>query len=322
MRVVHIGMGQFGIGWFKALAARKDMELSGVVDISEEALKNAAECGCKLYTDAALAMDEQKPDFIFNATPPAIHKLINKLAYERGIPILSEKPIAEGYSDAVEILEFSQNGLKLMIAENYRYLAPNRFIKNLLESGQIGDVTDIKIEFRRKHIKTNYHKYLTHPMLLDVGIHHLDMLRYFTGSEANSIYADFHRPEWSWYQGYSNANLLITMENGVKACYNGRLDAHDNETSWYAGWAFTGEKGVLRYDGETAQLYTEGKSTEISLPRDEIPFRDIILNHFKEYLENDILPETHISDNIKTFNIAECALKSFELKKEVKLSCL
>ena len=318
MRIVHIGLGQFGFGWFKMLAERKDIELVGVVDLSTEALSQTKEYNFNLYTDAAKAMDEQKPDFIINATPPDIHKLINYEAFKRNIPILSEKPIAISYDDAVEILEYSQNGLKIMIAENYRYFQANRFVKEVLDKKPIGEITDIKMEFRRHHVKTNYHKHLEHPMLLDVGIHHLDMLRYFTETEAKSVYADFHTPSWSWYEGYSNAALFITMMNGTKVRYTGSLDAYDEHTSWYCDWTFTGEKGVLRYkNNEMVYISTDGKVLEVLVPEESVPFREVILDHFMDYLKNDILPETHIADNMKTFEIMNAAFKSFELKKEI-----
>lgn len=314
---MHIGLGEFGFGWFEALAEHDDISLVGIVDFDASKLQKARDYrDCALYSDAATAMDEQKPDFIVNATPPAAHKLINKLACDRNIPILCEKPIAENYDDALDLLDRAKSGQKIMIAENYRYTDENRFVKSVI-GGHNFDI--IKINFRKCHFMTNYHKDLLHPLLLDVTVHHLDLLRYFTGSEVNDVYADFYTPEWSWYKGYSNAAICLTMENGIKVFYNGSLDAYDDETSWNGSWEFSGENGVLRYNGYALSLSQSGRVSDIPVPQSATSDKNAMLDDFITYLKTGSLPQTHIFDNIKTFEIVHSALQSFESKKVVSL---
>jgi len=235
MRALLAGLGEWGVFWYRELSRRADIVLAGAADKNVGAWEKIQEKGnCKFFTDAAAAMDEIKPDFVLNTTPPDAHRVINDLAFDRGIPVLSEKPIAANWDDVLHIVSRANTGQKLMIAENYRYTSHCRIIKEFLTLNKIGNLTNIKIDFNRRHIMENYHKEMLNPILLDVGIHHLDMLRYFTGCEFKSVYADFFTPAGSWYKGFSNAVMCITMENDIKVLYNGRLDAFSSETDWYA----------------------------------------------------------------------------------------
>ena len=303
MRALLVGLGAWGGLWYEKLILRDDIELAGAVDSNTQRWKgdNAA---CRFYTDAGEAMDELKPDFVLNATPPKVHRQINDLAFDRGIPVLCDKPIAEDHGDALHIVSRAANGQKLMIAENYRYAPQSRHIKSCLMQEPPGTIREIQILFRRRHHIENYHMSMEHPLLMDVGIHHLDMLRYFTGSEAKSVYAEFRTPPGSWYSGYSNAELRITMENGVKVTYSGSLDAGANETGWYGRWGFTGENGVLTFEPDDGEANAGG---------------DAVLGSFLDYIRNGTLPETHISDNFKTYGMARAALCSFQKRKEITL---
>lgn len=315
MRALLAGMGVWGALWHGRLARRPDIELAGVVDLNPEIRQKLKE-GARFHTDAGAAMDQWRPDFVLNATPPAAHRKINELAFDRDIPVLCEKPIAEAYDDVLAAVSRAQKGQKLMIAENNRYTPHCRLIRDILARNAIGKLTDIRIDVQVRHFIENYHKGLEHPMLLDVGIHHLDMLRFFTGGEAKRVYADFHTPDMSWYKGYSNATLCLAMENGVRAVYQGRLDAHADYTTWYGNWVFSGEKGRLRYERGGLYLETGGQTESIPLPENGDAEGDAMLDAFLAYIRRGTRPETHISDNVKTHNIAEAAIRSFKAGKE------
>ena len=342
LRVLLVGLGEYGMLWYRALVKRGDMTLVGVVDADAEKFQlleanfktyndttkgtvhtGTADgivhlaAGCAFYTDAALAMDELCPDFVLSATPPRAHRSVNELAFDRGIPVLSEKPIAEDCDDALAIYARAQAGGRLVIAENYRYAPVSRCIRQLLDEGVIGTLTHVQVRLQKRHVMQNYHKDMVHPMLLDVGIHHLDMLRYVTGDEVRQVYADFYTPGGSWYTGYANTVLCMTMDSGVKVVYTGSLDAPANGTSWFGDWVFTGEKGILRYDSTGVSLMLDGEVTAVPLEMDweaELAMGPL-LDAFVAYMVYGVVPGTHIGDNIHTYRVAVAALRSFETKQ-------
>ena len=302
MRALLTGLGAWGSLWYEKLLLRDDIVLAGAVDLNRNTWK--AEASVRFFADAEQAMELVKPDFVLNATPPKMHRLINDLAFDRDIPVLCEKPIAENHEDVLHIASRALKGQKMMIAENYRYAPQARAFKAALGREPVGVIQEIHILFKRRHHIGNYHMSMKHPLLLDVGIHHLDMLRYFTGSEAKRVNAGFHTPPGSWYRGYSNAELLITMQDGLKVTYVGSLDAEANETGWYGQWTFTGENGELCFAPDD---------------REDNAGSDAVLDSFIDYVRNGKMPETHISDNIKTQSIANAALQSFHERKEITL---
>ena len=108
-----------------------------------------------------------------------------KLACGHGVDIILQKPLAPEWSEAREVVETARKaGVRLAIHENFRYQSPMRKLKGVLDSGAIGKPTWARIAFR-----TGYDIYAVQPYLhqakryaiLDVGIHMLDLARFFLG---------------------------------------------------------------------------------------------------------------------------------------------
>src|SRR4051794_5290303 len=104
MKVIQVGLGGFGSVWLEMVISKHEqLEIVGLVDINEQAfqrVKDTLSLSDSLYyptIDGALKGLEEKgvhPDFILNFTPSKIHKEINLAAFDKGIPVFSEKPLA------------------------------------------------------------------------------------------------------------------------------------------------------------------------------------------------------------------------------------
>ena len=323
MDVIQIGLGQFGFSWLeKILLKNERINVVALVDKNKNTFKKVQQLDSSNYdvfTGIEEALNQIKADFILNVTPPKIHKKINFIALEEGIPVLCEKPIAESYEDAYDVLEKAEiTGVPLMIAENYRFNESIRKVRKIIESGEIGKLCTVNIDFNRKHKMSNYHKDLKHPMLLDVGTHHLDMLRYLTGKEAKSVFARAWTPEWSWYDGYSSINLFIEMENNIKVSYRGSLSASNKFTDWLAKWRIEGNKGVIQIRDDQIIIYKDNNKQFISVSKSK-DTRKKVLDEFINSLEKNIDGETDIKDNFKTFKIYKAAIESIQKNGIVKI---
>lgn len=338
MKVVQIGAGQFGQNWILTiLKCFEGLELVGIVDSSQKALNQLMKLGSYdssiLFTSIEDAVETCRPDFIINVTSPAVHKEVNMKCIEYAIPVLCEKPIAATWEDAAEMLDYCmQREVPLMIAENYRYNGVMRKMHSLIAQGEIGRINSVHIDFFRHHPEfTNYHKDLEFPLLMDVSIHHLDMLRYLTGAEVINISAHAWTPVWSWYNRasepmryknrYSDAELFIEMENNIRVSYRGSLAGFKDVTDWFGNWHFEGELGVLSYNGREICLEKEEGSQAIQV-EDPEDTRVHVLREFIRSIQEKRYGETDIRDNIKTFEILQGAITSIKtggcisLKKE------
>lgn len=321
MKVIQIGLGEFGHGWFAdILVPHGRLEVIALVDTDQEALDKAlanAGIGIPTYRNLADALDAHQPDFIVNVTPPSVHTEINLQALHRGIPVLCEKPIADSPENVrLMVKAAGDSRVPVMIAENYRYSRIIRKTKSLLQAGLIGPMVNMQCTFRRNHWMENYHKYLKHPLLMDVTIHHLDLVRYLTGSEAASVSARSWTPRTSRYSGYSDLDLWIEMDDGVKVAYQGSLSsAKKEETDWMGDWRLEGEKGILTLSRGRLTVESDALSESKSILEDR-DSRIAVVSEFIASLEEGRPAETSLHDNLKTQMIAHKIMDVIEKRSD------
>ncbi|WP_339315936.1 Gfo/Idh/MocA family oxidoreductase [Paenibacillus sp. FSL R10-2734] len=141
MRVVQVGQGAFGWRWFQEILVKSEhVEVVGIVEHNQELLQRAAEVAGvaqeNLFSDLNEALEKGKPDFVLNTTPPHIHSEIIRTCLRYGIPVLCEKPVSDDWEDALYLYQDVQrSGVRVMIAENYRYKPIIRQTKRLLVEG-------------------------------------------------------------------------------------------------------------------------------------------------------------------------------------------
>ena len=221
MRVAVIGCGFFAQnhlnGW-RDLAAR-GVELIAVCDIDPRKAALAAKtfCAQRSYTDAKTMLDSEQLDFVDIVTQMDSHLEMVKLACARRIDIILQKPLAPDWSTAREVVETARRaGVRLAIHENFRYQSPMRKLKGVLDSGAIGRPTWARIAFR-----TGYDIYAVQPYLhqakrfaiLDVGIHMLDLARFFLGDvDRVSCETQQRNPE---NIGEDTATILLRHRSGA-----------------------------------------------------------------------------------------------------------
>ena len=198
-------------------------------------------------------------DGLIDVTPPAFHREISLAALEAGVPVLSEKPLADTMAAARDITQkANETGVLHMVAQNYRYSAPAQTLKQLLDSGELGQVGSVTVEFFKGPHFGGFREEMAYPLIIDMAIHHFDMLRFFLGSEMVSVFGRSWNPAWSWYRGQASASVLLEFANKVVVSYNGSWCSSGQETPWNANWRFECEKGVILLHQD--QVYIQPRS--------------------------------------------------------------
>ncbi|MGI2298067.1 Gfo/Idh/MocA family protein [Paenibacillus sp. GXUN7292] len=318
MKAVLVGLGRFGLGWYKRLLERG--MLAAVVDSNPEMMDKMAADDIPFYHTLEEALERVNVDFIVNVTPPHIHMAINRIAFERGIAVLCEKPIANDFEEAVESVKLAEHyNVPFMIAENYRF-APNiRTLKKLIEEGAIGQISEIDIRFHRYHpLKRAYPTHL----LKDIGIHHLDMLRYLTGRESISVQAYLHKPIGSWEEegAILSASLAIELEGGIAASYTGTIASHAPATNWPGNWRIDGTKGSLECIQDRLYLTVNGETSLIEpLSGEQCPD---CLQEFLDALAEKRAGETNARDYLRTQALVEFAEKAHQAGRRIAIDSI
>ena len=188
--------GMIGCGFFAANHAKAwrglgvDLVLCDQRRDKAEALA-AAIGGAKIHTDAAEMIRGEKLDFVDIVTTVESHRTLVELASGAGLPAICQKPFALNMDDARAMVRAAARaGRPLMVHENFRWQAPMLALEQALLSGAAGAPHFARISFRHGFDIYANQPYLAGEKrlaLADVGVHVLDLARFFMG-EVTRLY--------------------------------------------------------------------------------------------------------------------------------------
>lgn len=140
-----LGVGIVGAGMFGAQHARAVAELPGVRVAAASARTPARldafvrEHGGTPYPDYRDLLRDPAVDLVCIVLPNHLHAEVTVAAAELGKPVLVEKPMASTVAECDAMVRVvRQTGVPLMVAHPYRYMAPYREAKRLIDAGEIG----------------------------------------------------------------------------------------------------------------------------------------------------------------------------------------
>lgn len=100
------------------------------------------------YTDAQQLIDDPQVNAVYIATPPSSHATYAIMAMRSGKPVYVEKPLAASYVDCQRINRISQQtGVPCFVAYYRRNLPYFQQVKELIDSGAIGQAINVQIRF-------------------------------------------------------------------------------------------------------------------------------------------------------------------------------
>ncbi|MCC3375939.1 Gfo/Idh/MocA family protein [Cohnella sp. REN36] len=143
-----IGLNGMGKGHLHDLQEMDTVVLAGVCDIVKEyADAVASACNTRAYYDYREMLDRAGLDAVIIAVPHYDHPQIAIDAFERGIHVMTEKPIAVHVNDAKRMIEAYDRAKQLApelqfgIMFQERTFPYYRKIKEILDSGELGRLT-------------------------------------------------------------------------------------------------------------------------------------------------------------------------------------
>lgn len=303
-----IGLGNFGRAWYELLKSQYPLINRVIVDINPD--RAVLTGNDPFYTSLPEAIEAEKPDFVINVTPPSIHTSINHISFDHGLPVLCEKPIAEEYTQAQEIVLRAENeGRLLVVAENYRRAPLAKEAHKLLINNAIGSITAIHVEFFKNFFENKpYLTAMPEPLLLDVVVHHLDLLRFFTAKQAVAVFAHSYNPPNSRFEAGGAVEIIITLENNVPFTFVGSFSSTGAETDWLGNWRIEGSKGVLMMSDHNALYYPELEVHYATQPDGSL--RESLDDFLKALEMPGFTIETTGTDYLKTMALVDAAQRS------------
>lgn len=150
LRLGLVGLGNIGFHHANYLKAMENVELVGVCDIiAEKADRIAAECKTTAYYNHTALFEKSGLDAVLIAVPHYDHTSISIDAFNRGLHVLCEKPLAVHVNDAKKIIAAYDRAREknpgtvfgvMFLERTYPYYAK---IKDIIGSGELGKLTRV-----------------------------------------------------------------------------------------------------------------------------------------------------------------------------------
>ncbi|MBM4048098.1 MAG: Gfo/Idh/MocA family oxidoreductase [Planctomycetes bacterium] len=324
LRVIQVGVGGFGTGWTKRVhqpaQAVKDAggtEMAAMVDVNEAVLKQRAqELGLSescCFTDLDKALATVRADAVLNVTPPAAHKAVTLKAFEARLHVLTEKPLSDSMRDAkVQVAASKKHRRILMVSQNYRFRRWARTIRQILVEKRVGEASNAVVRFAKApNFPGSFRLKMDFPLVVDMSIHHFDLMRYILGAEPQTVYARSWNPPWSWFAGDPCCMATFGMSNGVNVLYDGSWVTRTRETGWDGEWRVECSEGVIELRGDKVFMARFGQPEQevplVSLPAEN---QDYSLVEFLACLADGREPETSGRDNLASLAMVFATLDS------------
>ena len=333
MRIIQVGVGKMGRTWSRVLRSAPGIEYVAVVEPAPANRDFAmselgfSEADCLPSIDDALARDDW--DAAVVVTPPATHRPIAETLLRGGRHVLLEKPLAATLEDGEALVGIAnETGRILMVAQNYRYRPNIRAVQAAIRDGEIGTVRSVAIRFHRDTRSVfgpgDFRYSMAEPLIIDMAVHHFDMLRAITGEDVTELYGRSWHVPGGVYAHHPAATVVMTLTNGATAIYDGNWAGFDTDTSWDGEWDIVGDTGRIRWrtDGQSNVvdlLPFDGTARRLSLDDGQPGDQAGLLADFVRAVASNALPQTSAQDNIRSLAIVLGAVESSATRKVVQL---
>jgi predicted dehydrogenase len=171
----------------------------------------------RIYDDPEILLRSEQLDFVDIVTGVETHAMFVELAASHKFPIVCQKPLAVSLDEAERMLASCRKaGVPLFVNENWRWQTPIRALKQVIDSGVIGQPFRARIDMISGFplfVNQPFLKELEEFILTDLGSHTLDAARFLFG-EAESLYCTTQRVH-SDIRGEDCATVLLRMESGM-----------------------------------------------------------------------------------------------------------
>ena len=138
-----IGYGYWGPNLMRNYMTSADATVKWVCDrdASKIAKASALYPGVNATTDHMDIMRDSDVDAVLIATPISTHYALAAEALMAGKHVFVEKPMTASVREAEQLVQLAeQRGLTLMVGHTFEYSPPVSKIKEIIESGELGDV--------------------------------------------------------------------------------------------------------------------------------------------------------------------------------------
>lgn len=335
MKVAVIGCGYWGRHLVRNFNNSNDWDLKYICDTKKSQLDKFSEMypEVKAVSDFKVIIADKEIDAIVIATPVFTHYDLAKPALEAGKHVWLEKPLTASVKEAEELNKIAESkGLILHVDHTFIYTPAVRKIKEVIESGEIGDI--MYFDSVRVNLGLFQHDI---NVLWDLAPHDISILEYCIGKKPISVMATGSAPlKYGDKEIESIAYLTVTFEDNSIAHFHANWLSPVKIRQIMIG----GSKKMLVFNDmeqmEKIRIYDTGVEIEegediydtLIQYRTGDMYSPVLKNfealemeckHFYQCIKDNKQTDTNGRSGLYVVQILEAANKSLKSGKEVKL---
>jgi len=192
LKVGIIGAGRIGrVHTMSIVNHLPQVEIRGISDVYVDSAREwAAQTGIpNVYQDYRDLLKDPDIDAVLICSSTDTHAAIAIDAAAAGKHIFCEKPVDLSIEKVEAVIAAAEKaGVKLQIGFNRRFDHNFKKVRELIASGELGDLHILRITSRDPAPPPAEYVKVSGGMFMDMTIHDFDMARFLTGSEAEEIY--------------------------------------------------------------------------------------------------------------------------------------
>lgn len=311
--VVVVGAGAMGKEWLRLLARSPHAVPVGLVDLDLDLAAAAVRIvgleGVVVGDSVADVAERSGAAAVVNVTVPQAHRIVNEQAMRAGLPVLCEKPLAPTVAEALRQVALADlTGGLLMVSQSRRYFNPLAAFRDAVR--QLGPLAAVTAHFFHEDHEPGFRELMAHPLLVDMSIHHFDILRYLTDDEPVAVRCSSWNPPWSWFAGHAAATAEFELASGARFVYAGSRCTPGAQSSWNADWSVHAERGTAMWDGDAlVRVEADGVGFEVPDRSEEL---EGSLEEFVSALRTGRTPQNEVRRNVRSLAMVEGAILSSE----------
>lgn len=269
-------------------------------------------------------------DAVIISTPHTLHFEQALFCLQQGIHVYLDKPLACRYVDAVQLVNFAKKQkLKLAVGNQRRHEKPYEYIKELVQSGSLGEIKFINYLFANSPWVDYSKIWRGNPLLsgggalMDIGYLAIDTLLWLLGQTPVSVCAS--TPDISDWDIERTIAIVLKFRKNIFA--NLLISYEAPEMSVQEELAIYGEKKTIfirRFQAQRSisppsiiELSGNGVIKEFSF--DDLPVNSNPLNDFLLCINNDLPINSSGESHLNVVKLIENSYKSIAMRKTIEV---
>ena len=225
LRVGVIGCGRISVMHFVSIEQSEKALLVACCDVKKDRADSFAEkYGVKAYYDYKQMIDNERLDAVHICLPHYLHSEVACYAFEKGINVLTEKPMDVNLKKAEEaVKKAEEKGVLFGVISQTRYNNSVKLVKKLLEAGELGKIITARsiLTWSRSddyYLESDWKGTWDKEgggVVIDQAIHSIDLTNWLINSEIESVSCSMANRGHKIVKVEDTAEGFIKYKNGV-----------------------------------------------------------------------------------------------------------